>query len=139
MAGYSGTPLAKKLGIKPGHRVALVNAPPNFESTLEGLPADVAVSADLLDGAAFDVLVCFTDDAKRLRGSFSKWHKRLVPTGGLWVAWPKKASGIATDLTEDVIRVIGLDAGLVDNKVCAIDNTWSGLRFVIRIKDRPKK
>jgi hypothetical protein len=139
MAGYSGTPLAKKLGIKAGHHVALINAPAGFESTLTGLEADTRLTADLSDSKGFDVLVCFVADSKQLRSSFPRCVKKLLPHGGLWVAWPKKASGVPTDLTEDVIRDFGLEAGLVDNKVCAIDETWSGLRFVIRIKDRVKK
>jgi hypothetical protein len=139
MAGYSGTPLARKLGIKPGHHVALVNAPADFESQLEGLPVDAIVSRDLASQTEFDVLVSFTADAKQLRAIFSPCMKKLRPNGGLWVAWPKKASGVPTDLTEDIIRVFGLDKGLVDNKVCAIDDTWSGLRFVVRLQDRPPK
>jgi hypothetical protein len=138
MPGYSGTPLAKKLGIKPGHHVALVNAPADFESLLEDLPADVTLSRDLASQTAFNVLICFAKDAKQLRSSFAACSKKLSPNGGLWVAWPKKASGVATDLTEDTVRVVGLDAGLVDNKVCAIDDTWSGLRFVVRLQDRPR-
>jgi hypothetical protein len=139
MAGYSATPLAKKLGIKPGHCVALVNAPEAFEYLLEGLPTDAAVARDLADAKAFDVLVCFVTDAKQLRTTFPRCVKKLITNGGLWVAWPKKTSGISTDLTENVVRIFGLDTGLVDNKVCAIDETWSGLRFVIRLQDRPKK
>ena len=139
MAGYSGTPLAKKLGIKPGHVVALVNAPDTFESLLDGLPAEATVLRDLEAAKAFDVHVCFVTDAKQLRTTFPRCVKKLTTNGGLWVAWPKKTSGIATDLTENVIRIFGLDTGLVDNKACAIDDTWSGLRFVIRLKDRPKK
>jgi hypothetical protein len=139
MAGYSGTPLAKKLGIKPGHHVALIDAPDDLESLLEGLPADAVVSSALDDHATFDVLVCFVKDSRQLRSRFPRWEKKLQSNGGLWIAWPKKASGVPTDLTEDVVRIVGLDAGLVDNKVCAIDETWSGLRLVIRVKDRPKK
>jgi len=138
MSGYSGTPLAKKLGIKPGHHVALVNAPADFESLLENVPADVTLSRDLGSETAFNVLICFAMDAKQLRSSFAACGKKLNPDGGLWVAWPKKASGVATDLTENAVRVVGLDAGLVDNKVCAIDDTWSGLRFVVRLQDRPR-
>jgi hypothetical protein len=137
MPGYSGTPLAKKLGIKPAHDVALVNAPADFESLLEDLPADVNLSRSLASQTAFNVLICFAKDAKQLRTSFAACAKKLNANGGLWVAWPKKASCIATDLTEDTVRVVGLAAGLVDNKVCAIDDTWSGLRFVVRLQDRP--
>jgi hypothetical protein len=139
MAGYSGTPLAKKLGIKAGHQVALVNAPSDFEGTLDDLPLNASLARDLRAQDAFDVLVCFVKDAKGLRVSFPACAKRLVSNGGLWVAWPKKASGIATDVTESVVREFGLDQGLVDNKICAIDETWSGLRFVVRVKDRPAR
>jgi hypothetical protein len=139
MAGYSGTPLAKKLGIKPGHHVALVNAPAHFESLLDDLPTDVTLSHDLNSQTTFDVIVCFTQDLQQLRSRFPRSVKKLVANGGLWVAWPKKASGVPTDLTEDVVRVVGLDAGLVDNKVCAVDETWSGLRFVVRLQDRPRR
>ena len=76
---------------------------------------------------------------KSLRSLFPRCAKKMLPNAGFWVAWPKRSSGVATDLTEDVIRVLGLDAGLVDNKVCAIDEVWSGLRFVVRLRDRPKK
>jgi hypothetical protein len=139
MPGYSGTPLAKKLGIKPGHCVGLINAPGTFESSLEGLPADAIVLHDLAEAKSFDVLVCFVADLQQLRATFPRCIKKLATSGGLWAAWPKKASGVATDLTENVVRIFGLDTGLVDNKVCAVDDTWSGLRFVIRVKDRPKK
>jgi hypothetical protein len=139
MAGYSGTPLVKKLGVKADHKVALIDAPPDFESTLDDLPPDVAVARDLGSHVSFDVLVCFVVEARRLRSRFRSWARKLVANGGLWIAWPKKASGVATDLTENVVREIGLEAGLVDNKVCAIDDTWSGLRFVIRLADRPRK
>jgi hypothetical protein len=137
MAGYSTTPLAQKLGIKPGHRVALVEAPAGFAEALGELPADVALQAGLGGAGPFDVILCFVGSAAELRKRFPALAKRLAPAGGLWIAWPKRASGVVTDLTEDVVRVVGLDGGLVDNKVCAVDETWSGLRFVIRAKDRP--
>jgi hypothetical protein len=137
MAGYSGTPLVKKLGIKPGHRLALLGAPDGFGTALGDLPAGVAVQADLR-GAPLDVIVLFAPDQAGLRRGFATAARRLSPAGGLWVAWPKKASGVPTDLAEAVVRAFGLEAGLVDNKVCAIDETWAGLRFVIRVQDRPK-
>src|SRR5262245_18876950 len=137
MAGYSGTPLAKKLGIKPGSVVALVNAPNRFERSLGELPPGIALAEDLRRGAPFDVMLFFTKRLAELKKRFAALAERLAPAGGLWIAWPKKASGVATDLTENTIRAVGLDAGLVDNKVCAIDDTWSGLRFVIRLQDRP--
>lgn len=139
MAGYSGTPLAKKLGIKEGHRVALIHVPADFSSTLEGLPADVTLQTDLKGREGLDVILFFADQRRELVKSFASLQKRLTPAGGLWIAWPKKASGVPTDLTEDVIRAVGLEFGLVDNKVCAVDETWSGLRFVIRVRDRFRK
>src|ERR1051326_2332356 len=136
MAGYSGTPLAKKLGIKENHGVCLINAPTGFQDTLDGL----ADGVEFLDKPAkdMDVIVFFTDSRAVLEKRFEPLSKRLAPAGGLWISWPKKSSGVPTDLTEDAIRAIGLDVGLVDNKVCAVDETWSGLRFVIRVKDRPQ-
>jgi hypothetical protein len=136
MAGYSGTPLPRKLGIKPDHAVGLVNGPPGFVEYLGPLPA----GASVVDGqpAGLDVALLFVTSAADLTRNFPRLAKRLTSAGGLWVAWPKKASGVATDLTEDVVRRIGLATGLVDNKVCAIDDVWSGLRFVFRIQDRPK-
>ena len=138
MAGYSGTPLPQKLGIKPGHRVALLDAPKDFAKTLGALPAGVAVESRLSGAGAFDVIVWFTKSAAALEDAFDGLAKRLDPAGGLWISWPKKASGVATDITEDVVRRIALAKGLVDNKVCAVDETWSGLRLVVRVKDRPK-
>src|SRR5688572_22926302 len=135
-AGYSGTPLPQKLGIKEGHRVALLGPPEGFSRTLGKLPAGVDVSGDL-EGAAFDVILLFVVEHEVLDIAFSGSARRLKPNGGLWVAWPKKASGVPTDLTEDRIREVALAAGLVDNKVCAIDEVWSGLRCVYRLKDRP--
>jgi len=138
MAGYSGTPLPKKLGIKAGHRVALIGSPADFDRTLGELPEGVELHSEAQTGKGFDVIVFFTTEHADLKKRFAKLAKRLTPAGGFWIAWPKKASGVPTDLTEDVIRVVGLDVGLVDNKVCAIDETWSGLRFVIRLQDREK-
>jgi hypothetical protein len=139
MAGYSGTPLPKKLGIKPGFIVALVNAPPDFQSTLGELPPGIVLTEDVRSGAPFDVIIFFTKKLADLKKRFAAIAQRLNPSGGFWIAWPKKASGVATDLTEDIIRGVGLDEGLVDNKVCAIDDTWSGLRFVVRLQDRPAR
>jgi hypothetical protein len=136
-AGYSGTPLPQKLGIKPGHRLVLLHAPAGFDRTLGRLPADVTV-ARRLSRELHDVIVLFTKGRAELEEEFGPVSQRLKPAGGLWVSWPKKASGVTTDLTEDVVREIGLAAGLVDNKVCAVDETWSGLRFVIRVRDRVK-
>lgn len=135
MAGYSGTPLPKKLGIGPGCRLALVSAPSGFLETLGELPDDVTVE-DGLSGPA-DVIVAFFSDAAALKARFPALTRRLADKGGLWVAWPKKSSGVATDIREDYLREVGLPTGLVDNKVCAIDDVWSGLRFVHRRVDRP--
>ena len=138
MAGYSGTPLPKKLGIKEGHRVALIGAPDGFEKTLGPLPEDVALTDGARGRAPLAVVVLFTKKKADLVRRFATLAGRLAPAGGLWVAWPKKASGVATDLTDGVVREHGLAVGLVDNKICAVDETWSGLRFVIRLKDRPR-
>lgn len=138
MAGYSGTPLGKKLGIKADHQVCLVDSPLDFASTLVGLPDGVVVANDAQDGP-FDVIVFFSKSQLQLEQRFRSLANVLVANGGLWIAWPKKSSGVVTDLSEDSVRSVGLAAGLVDNKVCAIDNTWSGLRFVVRVQDRPRK
>jgi hypothetical protein len=135
--GYSGTPLVKKLGIKPGARVALVGAPSGFvESTLGPLPDGVVCRNDLR-GGTLEVIVAFCDRRSELERRLPALRRALDPAGGLWAAWPKRASGVPTDLSEDVVRRLGLAAGLVDNKVCAIDEVWSGLRFVYRLRDRP--
>ena len=136
-AGYSGTPLPRKLGIREGSRLLLVGAPEGFAATLGDLPPGVEL---IRPGAsAVDVAVLFAPDAATVRARFAELAASLQPAGGLWVAWPKRSSGVATDLDENVVRAIGLDAGLVDNKVCAIDATWSGLRFVWRLRDRPRR
>jgi hypothetical protein len=139
VAGYSQTPLPKKLGVKPNHRVVLLHSPKEFRQTLGELPERVELRTKLKDSALAEVLLFFTDSAADLTEQFPNLARHLSPAGGLWIAWPKKASGVATDLTEVRVREIGLRVGLVDNKVCAIDDTWSGLRFVFRLKDRPGK
>jgi hypothetical protein len=138
-AGYSGTPLPKKLGIKPGHRVRFDHAPPGFAAALGELPPDVAVLADGEEAAGLDLVVFFTTAADHLRAAYARLARSLSPAGMLWVAWPKKASRVPTDLTEDVVRAVALENGMVDTKVCAIDATWSGLRLVYRLKDRPPR
>jgi hypothetical protein len=137
----SSTPLIRKLGIKAGHRLALLNAPADFPALLGPLPEGVAVSADACpdEDGKLDVIVVFVRDKADLQRRFAGLARCLAPAGGLWVCWPKKASRLATDLTEDVVRDIALAGGLVDNKVCAIDAIWSGLRLVIRIADRKKR
>ena len=139
MAGYSGSPLPKKLGMKPGFQVLLWNAPESFPEMRGEATKELMLVRQIDNAGAFDVIMLFTDARADLQKAFVKLARRLTPAGGLWVAWPKKASGVATDLTEDIVRGIGLKAGLVDNKVCAIDEVWSGLRFVIRLADRPKQ
>jgi hypothetical protein len=136
-AGYSGTPLVRKLGIKPRARLALVGAPDGFEAVLGQLPEGVAVKRRA--AGEFDVAVAFFVDRAQLARRLRALREKLDPSGGLWIAWPKSSSGVETDLREGVVRELGLAAGLVDNKVCAIDATWSGLRFVYRLADRPAR
>ncbi len=135
-AGYSGTPLVRKLGIKPESRLGLIGAPEGFDETLGELPPGVGVRRRLR-GQPFDVIVAFHARRADLERRLPALTAALDPAGGLWLAWPKRASGVATDVTEDVVRSLGLAAGLVDNKVCAIDHVWSGLRLVYRRRDRP--
>ena len=134
MAGYSGTPLVKKLGIKQGARVTLVNAPDDFLATLGELPDDVKFLK--ATSKALDFILCFVLSERILVRDFAKLAQRLDSNGMIWIAWPKKSAGVATDLTFDRVQRIGLDAGLVDVKICAVDDTWSGLKFVYRLKDR---
>ena len=136
MAGYSGTPLPQKLGIRAGSTVALVDPPGTFEETLGELPPGVKFVLHI-DGPV-DVIVSFVTEPAQLEQRFLELKPKLAWTGGLWFAWPKRTAGIKTTLSENAIRDIGLAAGLVDNKVCAIDEKWSGLRFVWRVEDRPK-
>ena len=130
-AGYSGTPLPRKLGIKPGHRLALLGAPDGFE--LE-LPEDVSVRRRA--GGKVDLILTFHTSRAELERRLPALRAMMEPAAGLWIAWPKRASKVATDITEDVLREIALPTGLVDNKVCAVDDTWSGLRLVIRREHR---
>ena len=132
-AGYSGTPLPKKLGITEGKTVALAGAPAEFVATLGRLPAGAALHQN--PRGRRDLTICFVRSLKELRAAIP----RMVAAsrqGGVWFAWPKQASGIATDVSETEVRMLGLAAGLVDHKICAIDATWSGLRFVRRVADR---
>jgi hypothetical protein len=132
-AGYSGTPLPQKLGIRAGSRVALVRAPDGFAG-LDSLPDGVRLRTQAR--GAQDVVVFFATRLAELERRFDSFARAVEPAGGLWIAWPKKTAGVATDLTENVVRDVGLAHGLVDNKVCAVDDTWSGLRFVYRLRDR---
>jgi hypothetical protein len=134
VAGYSGTPLPRKLGIKEGHEVAFAGAPEGFGSTLGELPDGVRVKTRAT--GPLDVIVFFTTRQAELQRRLPALRRAMDPAGGLWIAWPKRSSGVATDITEDVVRELALANRLVDNKVCAIDETWSGLRLVIRLADR---
>ena len=133
MAGYSATPLVDKLGIKRGARVAFRHAPGGFRELLEPWPAGAVMARR---ASALDLVVLFAESAQALGKEFTPAAASLIPEGILWVAWPKKAAKVSTDLTEDRVRSIGLAAGLVDVKVCAIDEKWSGLKFVVRTADR---
>jgi hypothetical protein len=129
-AGYSGTPLAKKLGFKPGFAATYVDAPHGFDALVGELPDGVSVRKQLR--GPLDLVVCFVTARRDLERRLPKLRAALAPAGMLWVAWPKRASGVPTDMTEDVVREVALPTGLVDTKVAAIDATWSGLRLVIR-------
>ncbi|HUE83287.1 MAG TPA: hypothetical protein VMM84_14325 [Pyrinomonadaceae bacterium] len=136
MAGYSGTPLARKLGIKEGSVIAMINAPIDFQDNLGALPENVRIAKST---RLVDLIVLFADSERRLRRDFTKQATRIYPKGMLWIAWPKNSSGRTTDLTFANVQGIGLAAGLVDVKICAIDDVWSGLKFVYRLKDRPAR
>jgi hypothetical protein len=129
-AGYSGTPLVRKLGYRAGMAAAHVDAPPAFAGLLDGLPDHVRIREHLRGHA--DLVVCFVTERARLKARAPVLRRAIAPDGMAWVAWPKRSSGVATDVTEDVIREEVLPVGLVDVKVCAIDATWSGLKLVVR-------
>jgi hypothetical protein len=135
VAGYSGTPLATKLGVKPGSTLRLVGAPGDFEETLAPLPDGVRVRR--AGPFRADVVVLFTTSDATLAGRVEPLGRAVHPDGSLWVAWPKRSSGVPSDVTEDSVREVALPLGLVDNKVCAVTDVWSGLRFVVRLADRP--
>ena len=135
MAGYSGTPLVKKLGIKSGFNIALVNAPRDFALHLD-LPANVTIN--LKTRKPLDLALLFVKSEEQLTVGFSEYAAKLTPAGMLWVAWPKKSSGLATNLSFTNVQGVGLAAGLVDVKICAVDDIWSGLKFVFRLKDRAR-
>jgi hypothetical protein len=130
MAGYSGTPLPKKLGITDGTRFAVRSAPAGFAATLGELPPGAECRSQVRRG--LDVVIAFFTERSALAPSWGRLTAAVAPNGTVWVAWPKRSSGIATDITEDVLRDELLPSGWVDNKVCAIDETWSGLRFALR-------
>ena len=134
MAGYSGKPLVTKLGIKPGSKIAILRAPKGYDRTLGKLPSQVTRRISVK--GPLDLVQFFTTEKRELERQFGALARSLTPAGILWISWPKKASGVATDLTEDVIRAVGLAHGLVDVKVAAVDDVWSGLKFVRRLKDR---
>ena len=134
MAGYSGTPLAKKLGIRAGDTVVAVAAPERYQELLEPLPEGVSVTSEIVQECRF--VHCFSVARADLEARLPALKAALTRDGMLWLSWPKKSSGVKTDLTSDVVREIGLEAGLVDVKVCAVDETWSGLKFVYRLVDR---
>ncbi len=134
MVGYSGTPLYRKLGIGEEARVALLGAPDRFDDQLGPLPAGVKVLRRLAPD--LDVAVLFVTERRELERRFDRVAAAIKPAGGFWVAWPKRASKVPTDLTEDLLREVGLPKGLVDNKVCAVTDVWSGLRFVWRKENR---
>jgi len=131
MAGYSGTPLIKKLGIKEGFSISMVETPADVLREL-GIS-----SRKRTDKPPFDFVLLSVRTQEELRTKFPFWATRLSPVGMLWISWPKKSSGVESDLNENIVRDIGLAAGLVDVKVCAVNEIWSGLKFVIRLKDRP--
>ena len=133
MPGYSATPLPKKLGIKAGFRARLANAPADVRAELREALAECHL---VKQGDTLDFVMIFTKSRADLTTEFPQMAKLLAPAGMLWVSWPKKSSGVATDFDENVIREIGLEAGLVDVKVCAVTEVWSGLKFVRRLKDR---
>ena len=137
MPGYSGTPLAKKLGIKENFRAALLHIPDDVRSQLRDSLAKCRIQK--IANGDLDFIFLFAKSRAGLELELMPAAKALAPAGMLWISWPKKSSGVATNLTEDVIRQSGLDAGLVDIKVCAVTDVWSGLKFVIPVKNRPKR
>jgi hypothetical protein len=134
MAGYSGTPLYKKLGIKENSRLYAKNAPPNYEKLISPIPVGVTIQKRLSNN--LDIIHIFTKDIEELTFSLSSYLTRIKQNGAIWVSWPKKSSGVLSDVTEDIIRDVALPLGLVDIKVCAVDEVWSGLKLVIRTEHR---
>jgi hypothetical protein len=136
MAGYSGTPLVQKLGLQEGHKFLIMNSPPKYKTTLGKIPAGAVMSRSLQ--RPLDFVQFFTKEKTELESRFPEIKNAMAANGMIWISWPKGASGVKTDLNEGVVRQIGLQNGWVDVKVCAVDEVWSGLKFVIRLKDRPK-
>jgi len=134
MAGYSGTPLAQKLGIKEGQKVATIGVPVGYRKLLSPLPEKVSFTRELKSGATF--LHLFVSDRKAMERELKRLRKLIADNGVLWVSWPKKSSGVTTDVTEDIIREVALPLGFVDVKVCAVDETWSGLKLMVRRENR---
>jgi hypothetical protein len=134
MAGYSATPLAKKLGIKPGTRLVALKAPAGYPALLAPLPAEVSFAKNVTEQA--DLVHLFVTSRAALAAQLTRTLAKLRQDAAIWVSWPKKSAGVATDVTEDVIRAVALPMGLVDIKVCAVDDTWSGLKLVIRRENR---
>lgn len=133
-AGYSGTPLAKKLGIKEGFNIRIVNQPDHYFDLFEDLPKTIEFSSD--KRTKKDFIHYFTKQAKELERDIAPLKNEIVANGIIWISWPKKSSKIVTDITEDTIRTLALKNGLVDVKVCAVDDVWSGLKLIIPVKDR---
>lgn len=134
MAGYSGTPLPRKLGLKPQFRIAFFQIPGDVKTTLKDSLSGCRLIKDVR--AELDFAMIFIKSQAEMKEQFPKFARQLAPAGMLWVSWPKKTSGVVTDLNENDVRRIGLTAGLVDVKVCAVSEVWSGLKFVRRVKDR---
>jgi hypothetical protein len=135
-AGYSGTPLPKKLGIKPGDSVVLLNAPTGYKKTLGEVPEGVKFASSI--GTEHNLIHIFTTSLNELEKELPRLMKKITQNGMIWVSWPKRASGVKTDITEDVVRETALALGMVDVKVCAVDEIWSGLKLVIRVENRKK-
>ncbi|MGZ5189472.1 MAG: DUF3052 family protein [Flavisolibacter sp.] len=133
-SGYSGTPLAKKLGIKDRFKIAVLNEPDHYYTLFEDMPPDVDIHHNL--NSKLDVIHYFVTEAKELSDNISSLKNSIVQNGMIWISWPKQSSKVPTDITEDVIRAIAIQNGLVDIKVCAVDNVWSALKLVIPVKER---
>ncbi len=136
-SGYAGA-LSRKLDIGPGDAVALIGAPWWLEDALAAVPGVIELHTDLDGAEMFDVIVVFVEQRAELEAELGRFRERMAPACGLWIAWPKRASRVPTDMTDNVVRQVALPTGLVDNKVCAIDETWSALRLVIRKENRPR-